>query len=115
MEISFKYKKRKINFKVKKCGLFGRVCGLMFRRRESALALLLFDFKKPRKFEIHSFFCPVFLAVWLDDKDRIIEKRVVQPWQISISPKKKFCKLIEIPLNTKYKKLLHLSSRVRKV
>jgi len=103
-EIFYKNKRREIE--VKRCGLFGRVRGLMFCRRENAPALLLFDFKKPRSFTIHSFFCPVFLAVWLDEKNKVIEKRIVQLWQASIAPKRKFSKLVEIPINVQNRWIL---------
>ena len=80
--------------------------GLMFRRREKALALL-FEFRKPVQMAIHSFFVFFpFWAVWLDDKNKIVEEKIVKSWIFRIAPKRKFSKLIEIPLNKKYKHLL---------
>lgn len=88
---------------VKKVSEFGKVRGLMFRRRENCPALL-FEFQKPTEIKIHSCFVFFpFLALWLDYKNKIIEKRIVCPWKISVSPSiKKYNKLLEIPLNKFY-------------
>ena len=106
MLINLKYKTKQIKIDVKKCNLFWMIRGLMFTRREKARALLLFDFKKPRKMKIHSFFCSKFLAVWLDKKNNILEKRVVYPFNSLILPKRKFLRLVEIPCNSKYDDIL---------
>ena len=106
MQIGLKYKNRKINIDVERCNFFCMVKGLMFTRREKARALLLFDFKKPRRMKIHSFFCPKFLAVWLDKKNNILEIRKVKPFNPFILPKRKFSRLVEIPCNSKYKSIL---------
>ncbi|MCK4553025.1 hypothetical protein KAT80_02385 [Candidatus Pacearchaeota archaeon] len=106
MLIGLKYKNRKINVDVKRCNLFWMVKGLMFTRREKARALLLFDFKKPRRMKIHSFFCSKFLAVWLDEENNIIEKRIVYSFNPFILPKKKFSRLVEIPCNSRYEDIL---------
>ena len=100
------YKNKKFKINVKVCNWMGRITGLMFTRREKARALFLFDFKKPRKMKIHSFFCPKFLAVWLDKKNNIIEKRIVHSFNPLILPKRKFSRLIEVPCNSKYKDIL---------
>jgi uncharacterized membrane protein (UPF0127 family) len=77
--------------------------GLMFRRREKAEALLLFDLKKPRRWKIHSMFVFFpFVAIWLDEKGKIVGKEIVKPWTFSIRPSGEFTKLIEIPYNQKY-------------
>ncbi len=116
MEINFNYKNKKISLDVKKCNLFGAFRGLMFRRRENAPALLLLDFKKLRRLKIHSCFVFFpFVALWLDDKNHVIEIRTVEPWKFYVLPKKKFRRLIEIPINKKYNKLLNFSSVIRKV
>ncbi len=102
MEIKFKYKNRGFEINVKKCNAFMRFKGLMFSRRKNAEALL-FDFKKPVKMAIHSFFVFFpFVAVWLDEQDEVIEKKVIYPFRPFILPKKEFSKLIEIPINKKY-------------
>ncbi|MFH1365099.1 MAG: hypothetical protein ABIH28_00755, partial [archaeon] len=58
-------KNKKINIEVVRCNFFQMFRGLMFTRKEKA-RVLLFDFKKPVKIAIHSYFVFFpFLAVWL--------------------------------------------------
>ena len=106
MRVGLKYNGRELNLNVRNCNWFKKFIGLMFSRREKARALLLFDFKKPRRIGIHSFFCPRFLAVWLDKKNNIIEKRIVHSFNPLILPKRKFSRLVEIPINEKYDKMI---------
>ena len=99
---SFKYKRKKISLEVKELGFFGKVFGLMFKSRENAGALL-FDFEKPTRIAIHSFFVFFpFIAVWLDKKGKVIEIKKIASFIPSIHCKKNFHKLIEIPFNEKY-------------
>jgi uncharacterized membrane protein (UPF0127 family) len=103
MRVGLKFKNKKIEIEVKRCNFFQRFTGLMFSRREKAFALL-FDFKKPVKIAIHSWFVFFnFLAIWLDEENKIIKIKKVKPFSSVIFPEKKFVKLIEIPLNKKYK------------
>ena len=74
---------------------FSKARGLMFRPADFKTPLL-FIWKKPGKYPIHSFFCRKFAAVWYSD-GKIIEKRVIEPWKASICPTKEFDSLIEIP------------------
>jgi uncharacterized membrane protein (UPF0127 family) len=77
--------------------------GLMFRRREKAEALLLFDFKNPKRWKIHSMFVFFpFVAIWLNEKGKIVGKEVVKPWTFSVKLSEKFTRLVEIPCNKKY-------------
>ena len=100
--IYFKHKGKKITLDVETLGFFGKVFGLMFMPRENANALL-FDFKKPTRVRIHSFFVFFpFVAVWLDKKGKVLEIKKIIPFTFSVSPLKNFYKLIEIPLNKKY-------------
>jgi uncharacterized membrane protein (UPF0127 family) len=109
MKIKLKYKKKSLEIDVKKCGLFGMVRGLMFRRREKTSALLLFDFKKPKRLKIHSFFVFFpFVAIWLNKKNKVMEYRIAKPWSPVILPQKKFSRLIEIPINKKYKRIIQI-------
>lgn len=105
MQVTIKEKSKKIKIKkVKKLSELGKAIGLMFRSKEDCPAML-FEFSKPTKMRIHSFFVFFeFAAIWLDNKNKVIEKKIVRPFLPSISPKKPFYKLIEIPLNKKYKK-----------
>ncbi len=106
-KIDLIYKNKKYSIEVHKCNSFEKFVGLMFSRRENAKNLL-FNFRKPLNYPIHSFFCPEFLALWLDDKNKIVEFKFVKPWKVSIKPKKNFSKLIEIPLTSKNKQFIEL-------
>lgn len=105
-EIIFQYKKKKIKLVVEDCNLFKKFTGLMFSRREKAKSLL-FSFKKPTKVSIHSIFVFFpFVVVWLDDKNKVVDLKVVRPLNFSIGLDKYFSKIIEIPVNEGYKKVL---------
>lgn len=105
MQVIIKDKFKKIKIKeVKKLSEFGKTIGLMFRRKEKCPAML-FEFKFPNKMLIHSLFVFFkFGAVWLDNKNRIVDMKIVKPFMLSVSSRKNFYKLLEIPLNKKYKK-----------
>src|SRR3989344_7371457 len=89
--------KRKIDIgEVKSLGFFGRFIGLMFRSKMSLP--LLFSFSKDVSLPIHSFFVFFpFLAVWTDENYRIVDSKVVYPFSFSVSSKKPFRHLIELP------------------
>ena len=109
MRISLKIKNKEINLNVKKCNLFWALKGLMFTRREKARALLLCSFKKPKKMRIHSLFVFFpFVAVWLDNKNRIIDFKVVKPFSFSVCSERVFYKLVEIPFNKKHKRIFKI-------
>ena len=93
---------------IKKVGFFGKVRGLMFRRRESAKCLL-FKFAKPSRIRIHSFFVFFsFLAVWLDGENRVVDLKIVRPFSPRVLPKASASQLLEIPLNRKNARLVRL-------
>jgi len=95
-------------FDVKICKGLHRFKGLMFVRQKKAEALL-FNFDKPGREAIHSFFVFFpFVAVWLDDKGKIIEIRKIKPFTPYVSLKKPYSKLIEIPINKKYSNIVKL-------
>ena len=104
-KIIIHYKKRRIKIIAEECNFLIKFAGLMFSRREKA-KILLFRFGNKRKIMIHSFcvFYP-FVAVWLDEKNRIVDLKIVKPFILCVSHKNKADKLIEIPLNRKNKKL----------
>jgi len=80
--------------------------GLMFSRRQKAKNLL-FEFQKPTKLKIHSFFVFFpFIAIWLDKNNKIIQIKKINPFKLSIEPKKPFLKLIEIPINQKNQEIV---------
>jgi uncharacterized membrane protein (UPF0127 family) len=85
---------------------FSKFRGLMFKKKKNARALL-FKFAKPTKMAIHSFFVFFpFVAVWLDDKNKIIEKAFIRPFRLHVKPKKSYFALVEIPINKRYHKNL---------
>jgi uncharacterized membrane protein (UPF0127 family) len=97
---------RKFKIDVEELGFFGRFSGLMFSRRESA-NVLLFDFKNNVNTPIHSLFVFYpFVALWLDEKNNVIEKMVVYPWNLKVSPSVGFRRLVEIPISLRYKKII---------
>jgi uncharacterized membrane protein (UPF0127 family) len=94
--------------KVKKVSEFGKISGLMFKSRRKSVPLL-FEFSKPTKLSIHSFFVFFpFVAVWLDGDNKIIEVRIVEPFSLSIAPKREFRRLIEIPINQNYQEICEI-------
>ncbi|MDE1848867.1 MAG: DUF192 domain-containing protein [Nanoarchaeota archaeon] len=115
-KIILRYKKKKVPIVVARTNLFEKVSGLMFTDREKAKALLLFDFKKPHMAKIHSFFVFFkFIAAWADDKNEIMEIKIVRPWSPLVLPEKPFSKLIEIPLNKRYMKISEILVGKRKI
>jgi len=82
--------------KAKKAEGIQKIFGLMFRTRKTRP--LLFEFNKDTRMAIHSFFVFFpFKAVWLDEKGKIIEQKIVKPFNFSARPKKPFRNLLEIP------------------
>jgi uncharacterized membrane protein (UPF0127 family) len=76
--------------------------GLMFKSQKNVQALL-FEFDKPSGISIHSFFVFFpFVAVWFDNRGKVIEIRKIKPFSPFISMKKSYSKLVEIPINKKY-------------
>lgn len=101
-KIILKNKNKKFSLAVDSCNLLKQFFGLMiFKKR----ALLLFNFKKPKRTKIHSFFCSPFLAVYTNGKNEIQEITKITSWKPMVLPVDKFNKLIEIPLIYKYSKL----------
>ncbi len=107
--LSFSYRRKNFSLEVQECkNIFSKIRGLMFRRREKANALILFNLKNPTKISIHSLFVFFpFLAIWLDDKNNFIDMKIVKPFLFSVSSKKPFYKLLEIPINKKYSKIIN--------
>ncbi len=105
--IGFNYNNKKINLKVKKCNSLQKIFGLMFKSRETQA--LLFEFPQKTRMAIHSFFVFFsFYAIWLDENNKIIEIKKVKPFTFHVKPNKPFSKLVEIPINKKYKEFIQL-------
>ncbi len=91
-----KYKNKKVKAKV--CNWFQKISGLMFKSRKTEP--LLFEFSKPARRAIHSYFVFFpFIAVWYN-KNKIVEVKKVKPFTLHVKPKKPFTKLLEIPLKS---------------
>lgn len=101
-KIKIKSKKKRFEISLKVCNWFETFSGLMFTRREKAQALL-FGFDKPVKLKIHSLFVFFpFVALWLDKDNNIVDKKLVNPFNFSVSSRKPYFRLVEIPINQKY-------------
>jgi uncharacterized membrane protein (UPF0127 family) len=106
MNILIGYKGKKIKVNAERCSLFEEFKGLMFSKREKA-EILLFDFNIKQKIRIHSFFVFYdFIAVWLDDKNKVVDIKKVSPFKFCVSPKEACFKLVEIPINSKNKEII---------
>jgi len=114
MKIKIGLSGKKINVEVREVSPF-QSFGLMFRTKKCDN--LLFDFKRKGKWAISAFFVFFpFLAVWLDEKNKVLEYKIVKPFTFSVQPKNKFAKLIEIPMNNANKELVsHFPSVYGKV
>jgi uncharacterized membrane protein (UPF0127 family) len=94
MEFFFKGKLFSIN--VRKVAHFS--FGLMFRTKRTEN--ILFEFSKPSDISLTSIFVFFpFAVLWLDDKNKVVDLRIVKPFELTIQSKKKFHKIVEIPLN----------------
>lgn len=97
---------RKIKIKTLKLSSFGKVFGLMFRT--SDCDNILFEFDTDEKMAFHSFFCFFpFLILWLDEKNNVLDWKIVHPFELRISTSKSFRKVVEIPLNKRNMKVVH--------
>lgn len=100
------YKNKKIDIPVKKVSNIGEITGLMFKSNKTEN--LLFEFNKKTNMRIHSFFVFFnFFVIWLNEKNQVIEWKVIKPFTLSVSPKKPFSKLVEIPFNNENKEIRH--------
>lgn len=108
MLIGLKHRGKRFEISVKKCSELQKATGLMFCRRANA-ETLLFEFPNMTKTTIHSFFVFFpFIAIWLDKNNKVIEIKKINPWKLSIKPKKPFVRLVEIPINQKNRKIVGL-------
>jgi uncharacterized membrane protein (UPF0127 family) len=97
-----------IEIEVEKCRLLKKTFGLMFSRRNKAKNLL-FEFSKPVSFDLTSLFVFFpFVCIWLNDKNEIINSKIIKPFQIRIPCNKKYSKFVEIPIISKNKKIISL-------
>ncbi len=90
------YKKKKIEIPVVAAKGQRRIFGLMFRTRKTEN--LLFSFPEDTDTRFHSLFVFFpFLMLWLDEKNRVLEWRIISPFSTAIRAENKFRKVVEIP------------------
>ena len=107
-KVSFVFKKKKFSVDARKCGFFS--FGLMFRTRQTELCV--FRFKEDTDFRISSLFVPFsFLAIWLDEENKVMGVKKVRPFTVSVSSNKPYRTLLEIPINKKHFKLVNILMR----
>lgn len=113
VDFSFYLKGEKIKISVRECkSLFSHIKGLMFSKSNQAL---LFIFQKETFQPIHSFFCKPFIAVWFNN-NKIVDIKKVDTWKLSIKPREKFNKLLEIPIgNPVYETIYEIPDGMRKI
>jgi uncharacterized membrane protein (UPF0127 family) len=104
--IIIKIGKKEISFIAEECNMLEKTIGLMFSRREKA-EILLFSFKQKQKIAIHSFFVFYpFLAVWLDERNRISKVKIIKPFIPYASSDRKCFRLAEIPISRKNRRII---------
>jgi len=107
MELKVLFNKKIVIVPVKKTGFFRKGTGLTFRTRNTDN--LLFDFSKPVTWQgdltsVFVFFS--FLTLWLDDKNKVIDFKIIRPFKLKIRQKNKFYRIIELPFNLSNRKLI---------
>ena len=108
------YKRRKIEVIARNVSGLGRLRGLMMKHGKTSN--LLFDFGKPVRYSLHSFFVFFkFLVVWLDENNKVVDFKIAKPFSFYINTDKNFVKILEIPINQKNKKIIKFFVGRRKV
>ena len=106
-KVSFTHNGRKFYLEAEECKRANWGLGLMFKTRKTSP--LIFNFNKKVDWTLTSLFVFFpFLALWLDDKNNVVEMRVVKPFTFGIISKKPFYRLLEIPINGKNRELVKI-------
>ncbi len=112
MLFNLKHQGKKYSVQVKEMLGLERGFGLMFRTRKADN--LLFFFSKPSRVAITAWFVFFpFLAVWCDKGKKVVDLRLVRPFETSFLPKKDASYLIEIPFNEKNEKIIKKLMKVK--
>lgn len=107
MKIPVFFKGEKILIEVKVTGFFRKGLGLMFRTKNTDNLLFEFFRRVTWQGNLTSLFVFFpFLAIWTDNKNKVIDFKVIKPFIPSIKQKKMFSKIVEIPFNDKNKDLI---------
>ena len=105
MEIKVFNGKKSLNLHVKKTGQFSRGLGLMFKTRNTES--LLFNFHKDVRVSFTGLFVFFpFLVLWLDGKNKVVDKRIVRPFELSVKARIGFRRVVEVPVNDENKEIL---------
>lgn len=103
--IIINYEGRNVKVGVVSAGFFRKGLGLMFRTRNTDN--LLFEFGGNVRRGLTSWFVFFdFLVLWLDEKNRVIDKKIVKPFEFYIGIKCKFRRIVEVPINRNNKEIL---------
>ena len=114
MRIKINHKGKKIGIDVKNTNLWTRGLGLMFRTQKTNN--LLFDFSEDKNLSLTGLFVFFdFLILWLDKDNNVLEWRIGKPFEFSIKTKKKFRRIVEIPVDVKNMKIIEFFVGKRKV
>lgn len=102
-KVIIKYGEKEIKIEVGLCRFLNQLRGLMFTKRIKARAIL-FNFRKKSRPTIHSYFVFFpFIAVWLNEKNKVIDHGIIAPFKLWIIPDKPCYSLLEIPINKYYR------------
>ncbi len=75
-----------------------KALGIMFKKRMDYLLLFPLGYETRFGASIHSFFCPYFDVMWLDEKKKVVDFREnVRPWTLNITPKMACHYILEAP------------------
>ncbi len=101
-KVYFNLNGKKFKFDAEICEGLKAGRGLMFKSKNTNA--LLFEFDNQSKTPLTSLFVFFpFVAVWLDG-ERIVDIRLIKPFKPLIRTKKRFNRILEIPVNHRYKR-----------
>jgi len=96
-KVNIYFKNKKVTLKCEVADNFlKRAFGIMFKRNFKPV---LFKFEKKQNICIHSFFCPPFIAIFLNEKKKVIQIKKIDPFSIFTSKPANY--LIEVPIRLK--------------
>lgn len=105
------FKKKKIKIPVRSVSIYST--GLIFRTRNTEN--LLFSNLRGKNMSLTALFVFFpFLILWLDGK-RVVDFRVARPFQWKISSNKTFLSVVEVPFNSKNRKIVEFFVGKRKI
>ena len=108
--LTLNFRGKKIKISANRVSPIGKFLGLMFK--SSKTPNLLFELSKLETKAIHSIFVFFpFLAIWLDNKNNVVDFKYVKPFTPIVNPKKAPSKLIELPANQANSSVLDLFIR----